>query len=210
MQDKIIEQIFITLSQNNPNPVIELEYTNNFTLLVAVMLSAQSTDKTVNKATAQLFLYYDTPEKMLALNEDGLKQYIKTIGLYNTKAKNIIKTCHILIERYNSHVPDTFEALIRLPGVGSKTANVILNSAFNEPAIAVDTHVFRVAKRLGLAHAKRREQVSAELLKIIPIKWHKIAHHLLVLHGRYICKARVPDCRNCYLQEYCEYYTMNN
>ncbi|WP_316354116.1 endonuclease III [Candidatus Trichorickettsia mobilis] len=206
MQVKIVEQIFSELHKHNQNPVTELKYNNNFTLLVAVVLSAQATDLSVNKASSDLFLYYNSPEKMLALGEDGLKNYIKTIGLYHTKAANIIKTCQALIERHNGQVPASFEELIKLPGVGVKTANVILNCAFDQPTIAVDTHVFRVSKRLGLAHAQQHQQVGVELLQVIPLKWQKIAHHLLILHGRYICKARNPDCKNCCIQKYCEYY----
>lgn len=206
MQAKIIDIIFTQLSKNNPSPNTELEYVNNFTLLVAVVLSAQTTDAAVNKATRNLFKSYDTPEKMLACGDEILKRYIKTIGLYNTKAKNIIRLSQLLIEKHNSAIPDTFDELIKLPGVGVKTANVILNCAFNQPTIAVDTHVFRVSKRLGLIKTNNINKAGDELLNIIPQTWHKIAHHLLILHGRYICKSRKPNCQNCCINQHCNYY----
>lgn len=209
MQTKIINEIFETFNRLNPSPKTELEYANHFTLLVAVVLSAQSTDASVNKATTPLFAHYDTPEKILNLGEEALKKYIKTIGLYNAKAKNIIALCKVLIEEHNSTVPDNFDELIRLPGVGRKTANVLLNCAHNLPTMPVDTHVFRVANRVGLTHQNTPEKVEKELLKVIPEKWLYNAHHWLVLHGRYICKARQPLCNVCPVQSYCEYYKMN-
>lgn len=206
MQAEIINKIFETLSQNNSNPKTELEYVNDFTLLVAVVLSAQATDISVNKATKTLFAIYDTPEKMLELGEEGLKPYIKSIGLFTTKARNIIKLSHNLVEYHNSIVPNKFNELIKLPGVGRKTANVVLNCLFDMPTIAVDTHVFRVAKRLGLANGNTPEKVELELLNNINIRWHKHAHHWLILLGRYVCKARVPNCPICPVKEYCNYF----
>lgn len=205
MQPEIVDGIFRTLRNNNPNPKTELEYTNNFTLLVAVILSAQATDISVNKATKHLFPGYDTPESLLKLGLEGLKKYIKTIGLYNTKANNIIGLCQELITKYNSTVPDTFEELITLPGVGRKTANVLLNCAFGLPTMAVDTHVFRVSKRLGLSKGSTPIEVEKELLLTIPTKYLKDAHHLLILHGRYICIAKKPKCEICPINKYCEY-----
>ena len=206
MQAEIIDKIFETLSHNNPEPKTELEYVNDFTLLVAVVLSAQATDVSVNKATKSLFATYDTPVKMLELGEEGLKKYIKSIGLYATKAKNIIGLSRNLIELHNSKVPNQFNELIKLPGVGRKTANVVLNCLFGAPTIAVDTHVFRVAKRLGIAEGNSPEAVELELLKNIDLKWRKYAHHWLILLGRYICKARVPNCQVCPVRDYCEYF----
>lgn len=203
---KEIDKIFQQFHNVNPNPKTELEYTNNFTLLVAVMLSAQATDVSVNKATKNLFKLHDTPEKFLELGVDGIKKYIKTIGLYNTKAKNIIAMSAILVKTYNSIVPDSFENLIKLPGVGRKTANVVLNCVFGKATIAVDTHVFRVARRIGLASGDNPEKVELELLKNIPKKWLKNAHHWLILHGRYVCKARTPQCAICPISKYCQYY----
>lgn len=207
MQAEIVDKIFETLSANNQQPKTELEYINNFTLLVAVVLSAQATDVAVNKATKYLFATYNTPEAILALGEERLKDYIKSIGLYRTKGRNVIALCKDLIEQYSSQVPKTFEELIKLPGVGRKTANVILNCLFDIPTIAVDTHVYRVARRLGIATANSPEKVELELLKAINIKWLKYAHDWLILHGRYACKARKPDCHNCCVSQYCEYYT---
>ena len=206
MQTKTADKIFEIFSSTDPEPKTELKYENIFTLLVSVVLSAQATDVSVNKATEKLFAGYDTPEKIFGLGEEGLKKYIKTIGLYNAKAKNIIALCKVLISEYNSEVPDSFDELIKLPGVGRKTANVLLNCALNLPTIAVDTHVFRVSKRLGLAHANTPDKVEQELLAIVPTKWLKNAHHWLVLHGRYICKARQPMCSSCKVHDYCEYY----
>ncbi|AAY62042.1 endonuclease III [Rickettsia felis str. Pedreira] len=206
MQAQIVNKIFEIFSKNNPSPKTELIYKNDFTLLVAVMLSAQATDISVNLATKSLFETYDTTEKILELGEDGLKKYIKSIGLFNSKAKNIIALCKILISNYQSSVPNDFKELIKLPGVGRKTANVVLNCLFGMPTMAVDTHVFRVAKRIGLARGNSPEIVEKELLQIINEKWLTHAHHWLILHGRYICKARKPDCDICPIKEYCEYY----
>lgn len=206
LTDKQIDNIFAYFAYHTPKPKTELIYTNNFTLTVAVILSAQATDILVNKATKPLFEKYSTPAELLSLGEEGLKHYIKSIGLYNSKAKNIINLCHILVADYNSEIPDDFEKLINLPGIGSKTANVILNCAFSKPTIAVDTHVFRVAHRLNLTSAKTPDKVSAELIKIIPQKWLIHAHHWMILHGRYICKARKPLCAECGIKDLCHYY----
>ena len=206
MNQQNIEKIFLTLQKNNPSPKTELRYTNEFELLIAVMLSAQATDVSVNKATKILFPAANTPEKIAALGENHLKKYIKTIGLYNSKAKHIIQTCKILIEKYHSRVPNHRDALESLPGVGRKTANVILNSAFGEPTIAVDTHIFRVANRLGIAKGKTPLAVEKNLLTAIPKKYLKDAHHWLVLHGRYICTARNPKCVTCPIRRWCDYY----
>lgn len=203
-QDKRRE-IFTRLRAENPNPTTELAYASPFELLVAVTLSAQSTDVGVNKATAKLFPVANTPEKILALGEDGLKKYIKTIGLFNAKAANIIKTCRILIEEYGSEVPQSREALERLPGVGRKTANVILNTAFGQPTMAVDTHIFRVANRTRIAPGKTVRQVEDKLLRFIPDEFLQDAHHWLILHGRYVCKARKPACGACVISDLCEY-----
>lgn len=200
-----IKKIFETLEKNNPAPTTELKFNSHFELLIAVMLSAQATDISVNKATQHLFPVANTPEKMLALGIDELKSYIKTINLYPTKAKHIIKTCEILMSKFNSEVPHNREALESLPGVGRKTANVILNTAFDEHTIAVDTHIFRVANRMGLAKGKTPRAVENGLLKIIPKKYLKRAHHWLVLHGRYICTARNPKCGTCPITAWCEY-----
>ncbi len=206
MQIATIDAIFNIFKKNNPAPLTELIYTNNFTLLVAVVLSAQATDIAVNKATKQLFQECNSPQKMLALGLEGLKNHVKSIGLYNTKAKNIIALCHNLIEHYNGEIPKTFEQLVALPGVGRKTANVVLNCAFGVPTIAVDTHVFRVSKRLGLAQGSTPLKVETELLRNIPAKWLTFAHHWLILHGRYTCKAQKPLCQSCPINNYCEYY----
>jgi endonuclease-3 len=206
MQAQIVDRIFQILSHHNANPKTELEYKNDFTLLVAVILSAQATDISVNLATKHLFAIYDTPEKILQLGEDGLKNYIKSIGLFNSKAKNIIALCKILINNHQAKIPDNFEELIKLPGVGRKTANVVLNCLFGKSTIAVDTHVFRVSKRLGLAKGNTPAVVERELLRIIDKKWQAFAHHWLILHGRYICKARKPACIICPIKKYCEYY----
>jgi endonuclease-3 len=206
MKEILVNQIFELLSKNNPNPKTELEYNNNFTLAVAVILSAQATDISVNKATKNIFPKYNTPLEVLKLGEDKLKELIKTIGLYNSKAKNIIALCRVLIDKYDSTLPSNFEDLIKLPGIGRKTANVILNCAFGKPAIAVDTHVFRVSRRLGISTGKTPEQVEKELIKLIPDKWLPSAHHWLVLHGRYICKARTPLCDECHLKTCCKYF----
>ncbi len=203
MEDSKIEKIFQNYSKNNPNPTTELEFTNNFTLAVSVILSAQATDISVNKATRSFFKTHDTPEKMLDLGENELKIKIKTIGLYNSKAKNIITLCKILIDKYNSKIPKKFDQLIELPGIGRKTANVILNCAFGKSTIAVDTHVFRVSHKIGLSTAKTSKKVEQDLLKKIPLKWRNHAHHWLLLHGRYICKARKPLCMECKIREHC-------
>jgi endonuclease-3 len=200
-----IKKIFSALEKQNPDPKTELIYHSNFELLIAVMLSAQATDVSVNKATKILFPLANTPKKIFALGEAGLSKYIKTIGLYNTKAKNIIKTCDILIHQHKSQVPDNREALEALPGVGRKTANVVLNTAFGHHAIAVDTHIFRVANRTGLANGKTPLAVETQLEKVIPEKYIKNAHHWLILHGRYVCKARKPECMHCVINAYCEY-----
>ncbi|MDD9336969.1 MULTISPECIES: endonuclease III [unclassified Candidatus Tisiphia] len=209
MQAQIVDKIFEILSQNNPTPRTELEYVNNFTLLVAVILSAQATDVSVNKATRLLFVKYNTPEKILELGEEGVRTYIRSIGLFITKAKNIVALCRILIDKYDSKVPNNFDDLIKLPGVGRKTANVVLNCLFGKSTIAVDTHVFRVSKRLGLANSNTPKKVELELVKVIDKKWLQHAHHWLILLGRYICKARVPNCPACPVKEYCEYYANN-
>lgn len=206
MNKASIEKIFETLSAANPTPQTELEFTNNFTLAVAVVLSAQATDVSVNKATKDLFKKHDTPSKMLTLGVDGLKSYIKTIGLYNSKAQNIIALCKILVDKYNSEIPEDFDQLISLPGVGRKTANVILNCGFGHDTMAVDTHVYRLSHRLGLSQGKTPGKVEADLVKKIPIKWLRDAHHWLILHGRYVCKARKPLCEECVIRDYCDYY----
>ncbi len=198
-------EIFSRLRAANPHPTTELNYSNPFELLVAVILSAQSTDKGVNKATEKLFQVADTPEKMLALGEEGLKEHIKTIGLFNTKAKNIIATSRLLVEQYHSQVPDNREALESLPGVGRKTANVVLNTAFGHPTMAVDTHIFRVANRTGIAPGKTPLEVEKKLLKFIPEEFLKDAHHWLILLGRYTCVARKPRCGECIICDLCEY-----
>lgn len=197
--------IYSTLRDRMPAPTTELEYDTPFELLIAVILSAQATDVGVNKATSKLYPVANTPEAIQALGVDGLKQYIKTIGLYNAKAENIIKTCGILIEEHNSEVPRTREELERLPGVGRKTANVILNTAFGEPTIAVDTHIFRVSNRTGLAPGKNVLEVEKRLVKLTPDEFKKDAHHWLILHGRYTCKARKPLCGECDIIEWCEF-----
>ena len=197
--------IFSTLRAANPHPTTELEYDTPFELLIAVILSAQATDVGVNKATQKLFPVANTPEAILALGVDGLKRYVRTIGLYNSKAENIIKTCRILIEEHDSEVPRTREALEKLPGVGRKTANVILNTAFGEPTIAVDTHIFRVSNRTGLAKGKTPLEVEKRLLRLTPEEFLKDAHHWLILHGRYVCKARKPLCGECSIEPWCEY-----
>jgi len=198
-------EIFRRFAEQNPNPMTELQYNSLFELLICVILSAQATDISVNKATPKLFQCANTPQQILELGEAKLKALIKTIGLYNTKAKNILKTCEILVKNFNSEVPNTREALESLPGVGRKTANVILNTAFGHSTIAVDTHIFRIANRIGLAHAKTPHAVEAQLLKTIPKPFLKNAHHWLVLHGRYICVARKPKCPSCLIRDLCEY-----
>ncbi len=197
--------IFSQLRQANPNPTTELAYETPFELLIAVILSAQATDVGVNKATAKLYPVARTPEAILALGVEGLSVYIRTIGLYNSKAKNVIKTCRILIEEHNSEVPRTREELEKLPGVGRKTANVILNTAFGEPTIAVDTLIFRVSNRTGIAPGKNVLEVEKRLLRLVPEEFKKDAHHWLILHGRYVCKARKPMCGECAIEQWCEF-----
>jgi endonuclease-3 len=198
-------EFYSRLAELNPEPQGELEWTSPYTLLVAVALSAQATDVSVNLATRRLFKLADTPEKMLSLSEDGVKAHIKTIGLFNTKAKNVIAMAERLIAEHDGEVPRSREQLETLPGVGRKTANVVLNIAFGEPAIAVDTHVFRVAKRTGLAEGKTPLDVELKLLKVTPELFLQHAHHWLILHGRYICKARTPECWRCPVRELCRY-----
>ena len=199
------KNIFQRLRSANPEPRSELNYSNPFELLVAVILSAQATDKSVNKATAKLFPVASTPEAFLALGEMGLKNHIKSIGLYNSKAKNIIQTCRILRDKYNSEVPEDRANLESLPGVGRKTANVILNIAFGHPTMAVDTHVFRVANRTGIAPGKNVLEVEHRLLRLVPQEFLQHAHHWLILHGRYTCIARKPRCGSCVIEDLCEY-----
>jgi len=198
-------RIFERLRAANPNPTTELHYRNPFELLVAVILSAQATDKGVNKATEKLFKVANTPQAILKLGEQGLKNYIKTIGLFNSKAKNIMATCRLLVDTHKGKVPDTREALEALPGVGRKTANVILNTAFGQATIAVDTHIFRVANRIGLAAAKTPLAVEKQLLENVPKAFLHDAHHWLILHGRYVCTARKPQCPTCIIRDLCEY-----
>lgn len=199
------QQLFERLRAQNPAPTTELHYSSPFELLVAVVLSAQATDKGVNLATRRLFPVANTPEKILQLGEAGLIEYIKTIGLFRSKAKHIIQTCQRLIEQHHSTVPAQREALESLPGVGRKTANVILNTAFGQPTIAVDTHIFRVANRTGLAPGKNVVEVENKLLKVVPNEFKLDAHHWLILHGRYVCKARKPDCWNCGIADLCAF-----
>ena len=203
------KRIFTSLAEANPKPTTELTYKSNFELLIAVMLSAQATDISVNKATRRLFDLADTAETMLALGEKKIKREIKSIGLFNTKAKNIINTCQILSEQHQGLVPKVRSQLEALPGVGRKTANVILNTAFGEPTIAVDTHVFRVANRTGLARGKTPLAVEQGLLDIVPNPFIQNAHHLLILHGRYTCVAREPLCYNCTIRSFCEFNDKN-
>ena len=193
------------LAAGNPNPRSELEYSKPFELLVSVVLSAQATDVSVNKATAQLYPVANTPQQILDLGEEKLRNYIKTIGLYQTKARNVIALCRLLLERHSGEVPRDREALEALPGVGRKTANVVLNVAFGEPTIAVDTHIFRVANRTGLARGTTPDKISAKLEKITPEPYRLHAHHWLILHGRYVCKARTPECWRCIIADLCRY-----
>jgi endonuclease-3 len=197
--------IFARLQAANPKPRTELIYASAFELLVAVILSAQATDKSVNKATSELFRVANTPAALLALGVAGLSKYIKSIGLYNSKAKNIIAMCQLLLEKHAGEVPMSREALEELPGVGRKTANVLLNTAFGQATIAVDTHIFRVANRTGLAPGKTVREVEEKLLKFVPPEFRNDAHHWLILHGRYTCKARNPDCPACIIADLCEY-----
>lgn len=198
-------EIFSRLHRQNPRPKGELRYRSRFELLVAVILSAQATDISVNKATKELFKKANTAKKMHALGEQRLKSYIRTIGLFNSKAKNIIKTCKILVENYAGKIPDTREELVKLPGVGRKTANVILNNAFGKATIAVDTHIFRVSNRTGIAPGKTPLAVEKGLLKFVPEEFKRHAHHWLILHGRYVCTARAPACPQCLISDLCEY-----
>ncbi len=198
-------KIFERLRAANPDPATELEYRTPFELLVAVILSAQATDRSVNLATQKLYPEADTPAKILALGRDGLIGHIRTIGLYRSKAKHILETCRLLLERHGGKVPQSREALEALPGVGRKTANVILNTAFGHPTIAVDTHIFRVANRTGLAPGKNVRAVEDKLLKFVPVEFRQGAHHWLILHGRYVCKARKPGCPECAIRDLCEY-----
>jgi endonuclease III len=197
--------IYTRLQEQNPNPDTELHYASPFELLIAVILSAQATDVGVNKATASLFAVAPTPRRMLDLGVEGLKRYIRTIGLFNSKASNIIKTCRILVERHGGQVPRSREDLEALPGVGRKTANVILNTAFGEPVIAVDTHIFRVANRTRLATGRTPLEVETRLTRLTPEEFRKNAHHWLILHGHYVCKARRPECPVCVISDLCEY-----
>ena len=205
MNKTTTELFYRKLKNENPNPKGELNYTNSYTLLVAVVLSAQATDVSVNKATKNLFKIAKTPEQMLDLGEANLKNHIKTIGLYNSKAKNIINLSLMLKTKHRSIIPQDLETLQQLPGVGRKTANVVLNMAFGHPTIAVDTHVFRIANRTGLAEGKTPLEVEKILNKITPNKFKHHAHHWLILHGRYVCKSRKPDCPNCVVREYCNF-----
>jgi len=198
-------EIFLRLQAANPHPTTELEYKTPFELLVAVMLSAQATDVSVNAATRHLFPVANTPGKILALGEEKLREYIQRIGLYKTKARHVMQTCRLLLERHGGQVPQTREELEALPGVGRKTANVILNTAFGQPTIAVDTHIFRVANRIGLAPGKDVLEVERKLLKFVPDEFKHDAHHWLILHGRYVCQARKPKCGACIIRDLCEY-----
>ncbi len=197
--------IFERLKANDPSPTTELEYGSPFELLISVILSAQATDVSVNKATHELYRVANTPQAILALGLEGLKSYIRTIGLYNTKAENILKTSRILIDQYGGEVPEDRTALESLPGVGRKTANVVLNTAFGHPTIAVDTHIFRVSNRTGIAPGKNVREVEDRLLRLVPEPYRKDAHHWLILHGRYVCTARKPRCGACVIEDLCEY-----
>ena len=209
MKTENIPKFFATLKAANPMPVTELEYTSVFELLTAVLLSAQATDVGVNKATRKLFPVANTPAKILALGLDGLESYIKTIGLYHSKAKHLLQTCQMLVEKHNSFVPRDRAALEALPGVGRKTANVVLNSAFGEATMAVDTHIFRMGNRTGLAPGKTPLEVELKLLERIPPEYLVDAHHWLILHGRYVCMARSPNCGACQVAEYCAFDAKN-
>ncbi|GAB2686541.1 endonuclease III [Aliiglaciecola aliphaticivorans] len=205
MNNQKRREILTRLRAENPEPTTELNYSTPFELLIAVILSAQATDVGVNKATDKLYPVANTPEAIYALGVDGLKQYIKTIGLFNAKAENVIKTCKILIDQHHSQVPESREALEALPGVGRKTANVVLNTAFGWPTIAVDTHIFRVSNRTKLAMGKNVDQVEQKLLKVVPAEFKVDVHHWLILHGRYICVARKPRCGACIIEDLCEF-----
>ncbi len=202
-------EIFLRLQAANPHPATELEHRTPFELLVAVILSAQATDKSVNIATRELFPVANTPQKILDLGEDGLREYVQRIGLYQTKSRHIIRMCRILLEQHGGKVPQTHEALEALPGVGRKTANVILNTAFGQPTIAVDTHIFRISNRIGLAPGKNVEEVEQKLMKVVPDEFKQDAHHWLILHGRYVCVARKPKCAECIIQDLCEFGEKN-
>ena len=205
MKRENVIEMFRRLREFNPKPTTELAYTTPFELLIAVILSAQATDVGVNKATRRLYPVANTPQAILDLGEDGLKRYIATIGLFNAKAKNVIATCRILVDEHHGEVPRNREALEALPGVGRKTANVVLNTAFGEATIAVDTHIFRVANRTGLAKGKDVRTVEDKLVRVIPPEFRLDAHHWLILHGRYVCKARKPDCPTCLIRDLCSY-----
>ncbi|QLE78689.1 endonuclease III [Francisella sp. Scap27] len=198
-------KIFEIWRENDPKPTTELEFNSTFELLIAVILSAQATDVSVNKATEVLYKEANTPEQIFALGEQKLATYIKSIGLYKTKAKNVIATCKDLIDKFNSQVPDDFDSLISLAGVGRKTANVVLNTAFGKPVMAVDTHIFRLANRIPLAKGKTVNEVEKRLMRVIPKEFLQDAHHWIILHGRYICTAQRPKCRNCIIYDYCEF-----
>jgi endonuclease-3 len=198
-------EIFQRLREDNPTPTTELNYSNPFELLIAVILSAQATDVGVNKATDKLFPVANTPEAIYNLGVEGISEYIKTIGLFNSKARNVIETCRLLMEKHGSVVPDNREALEALPGVGRKTANVVLNTAFGQSAMAVDTHIFRVSNRTGIAKGKNVREVEDRLMKHVPKDFLVDAHHWLILHGRYVCKARTPQCGSCRIEDLCEY-----
>lgn len=206
MKKEQVEKILSIFEKDNPNPNTELVYHNEYTLLVAVVLSAQATDKGVNLATKDLFKKYDTPQAILDLGLEGLKEYTKTLNYYPTKSKNVIALSQILVDKYNGQVPNTQEALVSLPGVGNKTANVIRAVAFNHPTMPVDTHVMRVSERIGIAKDKNPDKLEAKLVKIIPEKWLYKAHHWFVLHGRYVCKARKPLCEECIIRDECKFY----
>lgn len=201
--------IFERLKAHIPEPTTELQYNNVFELLVSVILSAQATDVSVNKATRQLFPVANTPRSILELGEDGLKSHISSIGLYNNKARNIIKTCRALLDKHDGQVPQTMQELTALPGVGRKTANVVLNTAFGQPTVAVDTHIFRVANRTGLAPGKNVREVETQLSRLVPEEYLHNAHHWLILHGRYTCQARAPRCQHCVIVDLCEYTAKN-
>ncbi len=205
MKKEKVSEIFARLKKQNPEPKTELNFINDYTLLIAIVMSAQATDVSVNKATESLFKVVDSPKKMVELGEENLKKYIRTIGLYNAKAKNVIKLSEILLKEYDSKVPEDYEMLRSLPGVGSKTANVFLNCFYGHPVIAVDTHVFRVANRLGLVKTKTADETQEKLARIVPEEYKLHAHHWLILHGRYTCKARKPECYHCIVYDLCEF-----
>lgn len=209
MNQQIRKEIFKRLQSHNPNPTTELNYDSPFELLIAVILSAQATDVSVNKATAKLYPVANTPENILQLGEENLKKYIKTIGLFNSKAKNVIKTCQILINKHQGKVPQQRKQLEALPGVGRKTANVILNTAFGQPTIAVDTHIFRVSNRTGIAKGKDVVEVEKKLLRYVPAEYKQDAHHWLILLGRYTCIARKPRCGSCLIEDLCDFKEKN-